>query len=297
MSAIKFSNAIKAVSICVFGWACAASSAQPLAEKLPSSVWLVNDHGQLMNIDPAQPDHIKHSFTLNGLVAEDTIIGIDFRVARGDLYGLADSGRIYKIDHSNGAALLVSGSEPLSQMALGPYGFDFNPAADKLRVVGKQNDNLRLHPDSGALVDFEKAKAGVQVDPKLAYDQDDVHAELQPDIVAAAYTYNAKDASLTTNYAIDRRRGFLVMQGTPEGAVPAVSPNLGVLYSVGDLGVGTLKDASFDISDIDNVALAGLLTNDSSITALYQIDLKTGVAHKLGTLADGEHITGLAIEP
>lgn len=265
--------------------------------KLPASAWVVNDQGMLLNFAPAAPSDIKRSFPIKGLVDEDALIGIDFRVARGDLYGLAESGRIYLIDHNSGKAELVSESGPLAQMAIGPYGFDFNPAADKLRVVGKQNGNLRLDPDNGALVDFDKTTDGVQIDPKLAYDQADQYVGQQPDIVAAAYTYHPQDSSLTTNYAIDRRQGTLVMQGTKEGHVPAVSPNLGVLYSVGSLQLGTLRDASMDISDIDNVALAAISSNDSPETALYRIDLDTGAAHKLGKIGDGEHVTGFAIEP
>lgn len=265
--------------------------------KSPTSVWAVDDQHILFNVNPEQPSVIVKSFQIHGLSKSDHIIGIDFRVARGELYALVDSGRIYRLDTQSGEATLIDGSEPVAEMAVGPYGFDFNPAADKLRVVGDRNKNLRLDPDSGAKVDFDKAQTGVQTDPDLAFDSQDQLAGEFPDIVAAAYTYNPNDSKLTTNYAIDRRKGMLLMQGSKEGTSPSVSPNLGVLYSVGPLGTGPVKDASFDISDVNNTALAAILPSDRLQTQLMKIDLATGQATPMGILGDGGHVTGLAIEP
>ncbi|MFD1382116.1 DUF4394 domain-containing protein [Rhodanobacter aciditrophus] len=264
---------------------------------LPKSVWAIDDAHRLINVNPAMPAKIQSSVQVTGLEMGDKVIGIDFRVAYGDMYALADTGRIYIINQKTGKATLVPGSSPVAHMAMGPYGFDFNPAADKLRVVGDKNSNSRLHPETGAVVDFNGSTAGVQLDPKLAYSDEDPYAGELPDIVAAAYTYNPNDSKLTTNYAIDRRHGNLVMQGTKEGVTPSVSPNLGVLYTVGDLSLGSIRDASFDISDISNVALAAVLSSQNSKTVLVEIDLESGRNHELGVLGDGVHYTGFAIEP
>jgi hypothetical protein len=266
-------------------------------DSMPKSVWAIDDTHQLINVDPRMPSKVKSSVQVTGLMANDKIIGIDFRVAYGDMYALADSGRIYVIDFQTGEAKLVPNSQPVEYMATGPYGFDFNPAADKLRVVGNKNGNLRLHPETGAIVDFNKADAGTQIDPKLAYAEGDQYEGHLPDIVAAGYTYNPNDSKLTTNYAIDRRNGMLVMQGTKEGVTPAVSPNLGVLYSVGNLGLGNIRDASMDISDVHNVALAAVLSSQQKETVLVEINLQTGDHKALGILGDGEHYAGFAIEP
>ncbi|WP_082866106.1 DUF4394 domain-containing protein [Marinomonas gallaica] len=271
--------------------------AAPTLSKTPTSVWGVDDHHTLFNVHPDEPSNILTSLQIKNLVEGDQLIGIDYRVARGDLYALANTGRIYRLDTQTGNAVLIEGSEPLAEMAVGPYGFDFNPAADKLRVVGNRNDNLRLDPDSGARVDFDKTTSGVQTDPALAFDHEDQFAGQSPDIVAAAYTYNPNDSKLTTNYAIDRRKGMLLMQGTKEGASPSVSPNLGVLYSVGNLGMGPLKDASFDISDVSNTALAAVLSVKETKTQLVTIDLETGMASPIGIFGTGSHVIGMAIEP
>ena len=271
--------------------------AAPQMSKLPTSAWGLNDQHVLFNVNPYQPDVVLKSVPLTGLLGEDKLVGIDYRVARGDLYGLANSGRIYVINTSSGKASLVDGSDVVPEMAVGPYGFDFNPAADKLRVVGNKNRNLRLDPDNGAKVDFDKITPGVQTDPNLVYDSQDLMAGEFPDIVAAAYTYNPNDSKLTTNFAIDRRNGKLLMQGTKEGVTPSVSPNLGVLFTVGDLGTGPLKDASFDISDVSNTAFAAILPVAGQKTVLMEVDLSTGMASKVGALGDGSHVVGFAIEP
>ena len=293
----KLKVSVKAVMMALISTVSVSAMAADATPKLPGAVWVIDDQATLMKLDPATPSDIQQSLEVTGLKEGDRLIGIDFRVAYGDLYGLANSGRLYIIDHSTGRARLIDDGQALPNQVFGPYGFDFNPAADKVRVVGERNHNRRLHPETGALVDYDAQRAGAQHDPDLAYDGEDQHAGKLPDIVAAAYTYNVRDSKLTTNYAIDRRLGMLVMQGSKEGVTPAVSPNLGVLYSVGSLGLGTLKDASMDISDIDNVALAALLSNDDERMKLYRLDLVTGHAEPLGVIGDGAHVAGLAIEP
>lgn len=290
----KFLPIALLITCTLSGTAISASSALP---KTPTSIWAVDDQHILFNLHPDQPSNVIQSVQITGLLEQDKIIGIDFRVARGDLYALVNSGRIYRLDTQSGQASLVEGSEPLAEIAVGPYGFDFNPAADKLRVVGHHNKNMRLDPDTGAKVDFDQQTVGVQTDPDLAFFEGDQQAGTFPDIVAAAYTYNAKDSKLTTNYAIDRRTGTLLMQGTKEGLSPSVSPNLGVLYTVGALNTGPIKDASFDISDISNTALAAIWPSDGQPTQLMKIDLESGHATRIGILGNGGHVTGLAIEP
>lgn len=269
-----------------------------LAEtKMPTSVWALTASDQLINVDPANSETIKHSVPISGLVETDEIVGIDYRVAYGDMYALAHTGRIYLVDTTSGAATLIEGSRPVTYLQGKIFGFDFNPAADKLRVVGHGDLNLRLHPDTGAVIDFDKASDGIQIDPKLSFDKDDLNADKKPDIVAAAYTYNNDNEKLTTNFAIDRGLDALLMQGTKEGTQPAVSPNLGILYTIGNLGVGDITDASMDISDINNVALATVTTKENVKTVLIQIDLETGKSTPMGILGHGDQVKAFAIEP
>ena len=65
--------------------------AAPKMSKLPTSAWGLNDQYVLFNVNPYQPDVILNSVSITGLHGNDQLIGIDYRVARGDLYGLANS--------------------------------------------------------------------------------------------------------------------------------------------------------------------------------------------------------------
>ena len=165
---------------------------------------------------------------------------------------------------------------------------------DRIRVVNDAGHNLRLHPDTGALVDGNPNEAGVQPDGRLAYDAADTNAGKAPAIVAAGYTYNKDNDKITTNYALDGRQGVLVHQGTKEGVQPAVSPNTGRLYTVGPLGVGPFDKATLDISDVSNAAYSAITAGGKSIW--YRIDLATGKATRIGTVAGGP-VVGTAIEP
>ena len=234
---------------------------------------------------------------MQGLPAGDKLVGIDFRVARGVLYALAQSGRLYTLELGTGQLTPVGSGTPPVALKGSAFGVDFNPAADRVRVVSNLGQNLRLHPDTGAQVDGENLRPGLQSDPYLRYAWSDVNHARAPEVVAAAYTYNPNDGKLTTNYAIDRALGVLVMQGSREGETPVVSPNTGQLRTVGSLGLGPLTDASMDISDVNNTALAAVRTAGNPKTQLHLIDLNTGKATLLGVVADGSPLVGMAIEP
>ncbi|AOG24220.1 DUF4394 domain-containing protein [Acidovorax sp. RAC01] len=264
---------------------------------LRESLVAVTASHELITFHAAQPDRVLERRPVTGLAPGERLVGIDFRVAKGVLYALAQTGRLYTLDLPTGALSPV-GSAPVAVPLQGAvFGVDFNPAADRIRVVSNTGQNLRLHPDTGAVVDGDAAVEGVQPDPRLRYGWSDVNARRQPDIAAAAYTYNPQDSKLTTNYAIDRALGVLVMQGSREGTEPVVSPNTGQLRTVGSLGLGPLTDVSFDIADIGNTALIAVRTPGDSRTRLHQVDLATGASRPLGTVGDGVALVGIAIEP
>ena len=256
---------------------------------------VTQDH-QLIRFNAGQPRRILDRKPLVGLPAGDSLVGIDFRVARGQLYAVSHQGRLFTIDTASGRLTRV-GSQDLPVTLNGrAIGFDFNPAADRIRLVSG-DFNLRLHPDTGTAVDGDSAAPGFQPDGRLAYEAGDPGAGRRPDLVGAAYTYNKTDDKLTTNYAIDRTLGTLVMQGSLEGVQPVVSPNTGQLKTVGSLGLGPLSDAAFDIADIGNAAFAAVRTTSMPGTRLFEVDLASGRARFIGTVGDGGPLRGLAVEP
>lgn len=250
---------------------------------------------ELIAVSAAEPGKITHSVKLVGLANEEQILGIDFRVAHGVMFALGSSGRVFNVDVGSGNLKPVS-ETPLALDGQ-RFGFDFNPAADRIRIVSDSRQNLRVHPQTGALVDATPDTDGVQPDAALAYADDDAGASLAPRIIAAAYTYNTRDEKLTTNFAIDANAATLVRQGSIEGEEPIVSPNTGQLRTVGALGVDAIADAHFDISDVTNTALAVFSTQAAPQPTLYRVDLATGAARMVGALGRGEALRGIAIEP
>lgn len=275
--------------------ACAALEPEgpPVAEK----VWAVTATHQLIAFNAGQPRRILERKPLTGLTFGESIVGIDFRVARGVLYALADSGRLYTLDTASGALKAVGAPPPQWPGRGSVYGMDFNPAVDRIRVVTEAGRNLRLHPDTNAMVDFDPVTEGVQPDPDVAFDSSDPNAGKRPALVGAAYTYNKRDDKLTTNFALDRTTGALLTQGSREGQANAVHPNTGRLFTVGSLGLASFEDAAFDIADASNKALAAIRTTADSMTRLYTIDLVGGRATLVGTIGEGGALRGMAIEP
>ena len=253
----------------------------------------ITEQGKLVRFDPAAPATAGITMDITGLMGDDeTIVGLDFRSAATNmgLYALSSEGKLYSIDPGTGAATMV-GTGDMAPMAITGLaaGFDFNPVADRLRVV-TGTENRRMHPDTGMVVDGDAAAAGNQVDGLLVYAAGDANFGKTPGIVAAAYTNPDADAATgTTNYAIDHLNDMLVTQGSKEGVTPAVSPNGGMLYTVGALGIDAGNETSFDIRKDGS---AWLVVRSK----LYQIDLTTGKATDKGTIAAGS-LRAFAVAP
>lgn len=257
----------------------------------------LTDAQSLITFRADAPGNILNTVTLRGHLPGERLVGIDYRVAYGVMFALGDQGRIYTVDVASGTLTPVS-EWPFALPLQGQqFGFDFNPAADRIRIVSDTAQNLRAHPETGALVDARPDESGLQPDGALHYVEGDPNHGLTPRLVAAAYTYNADDEKLTTNYAIDLATQALVRQGSKEGVEPVVSPNTGQLYSIGRLATPEVTDAHFDISDVGNVALAALATTATPGFGLYWITLETGAAEAIGPIGDGQVLLGIAIEP
>ena len=261
-----------------------APAPEALGPLRSETVVAVTDAAELIRFNAGQPQRILQRAPLRGLEPGDRLIGIDYRVARGVLYAVSASGRVYTLDADTAQLTRVGSGAPVV-LSGQHFGVDFNPVADRIRVVSDSGQNLRLHPDTGAVA---------ATDPPLRLAAA-AGAAKAVRIAGAAYTYNKQDSKLTTNFAIDLVSGMLLVQGSREGAVPVVSPNTGELTAVGTLGVGALEDAAFDIADINNAALAAL--RSGSRTRLHSVDLATGRATLIGTVGEGRGLWGMAIAP
>jgi len=224
------------------------------------------------------------STAITGLVAGDTIIGLDFRPATGELFGLGSGSRLYVIDPATGVATQRGSDGQFSVPPGQAFGFDFNPAVDLMRVTSDFEQNFRLIPTTGA-------RPGASNDTNLAYASGDPNFGLNVDAGGAAYTNSYFGATRTTLYDIDTAQNVLVRQGSFNG-VP--SPNGGQLSTVGPLGINptddlTRADTAFDIySPIPGVNVAfATLTFDATTSRLYKINLVTGAATQVNAFPIG----------
>jgi hypothetical protein len=241
--------------------------------------------GDLVRFDSATPETIASSVAVTGLQAGETLLGIDRRPANGLLYGLGSTSRIYELNTTTGVATPV-GATPFAPALTGiAFGFDFNPATDRIRVVSTDTTNFRLNPNDGAL-------AGT--DTLLAYTAGDSGSGLTPRVVGSAYTNNFGGTAVTTLFGIDSNRDVLVMQGGPNGTP---SPNGGVLTTIGSgLGFDSSDLMGFDISGTSGVAFASLTPPTGGASQLFTINLTTGTGTLDGTIGVGLTLTGLAAD-
>ncbi|WP_128543699.1 DUF4394 domain-containing protein [Larkinella soli] len=206
---------------------------------------------------------------VTGLQDGEKLLGIDFRPATGQLYGLGSTSRIYVINPEDGKARAI-GTGPFSpSLNSEAVGFDFNPAADLIRVVTAAGQNLRINPNTGMVV-------GNTADP-------DINGGSSPAVSAVAYTNSRAGVTTTTLYDVDPASDRLFIQNPP---------NNGTLVQVGPLGKDIAATAGFDISP-DNAHALLAFTADGK-AELGHLDLNTGKLHSIGSLGTGA-VIGLAI--
>nr|WP_297585127.1 DUF4394 domain-containing protein [Devosia sp.] len=205
----------------------------------------------------------------------DSLAGIDVRPADNMLYGVTLNGDVVTIDTASGAATVKSTlSEKLSSYEGAIV--DFNPMADRLRLMGLDGTNHRVNVDDGM----------VTVDGSLAYEAGDMHEGEAPAIVAAAYINSIGKPEATAMYDIDSTIVALIQQ---------VSPNDGTLKAIGKLGVDGGSSYAFDIQATEDLTNTAFLVVDN---VLHTVDLETGAAEAWGAIegVDGS-ITDIAILP
>jgi hypothetical protein len=233
----------------------------------------LTDNNKLVSFDDHNP--AASQFTdITGV--EGTLLGIDTRPADGSIYGISTANNIYTIDADSGLASYVSTlNTPFEGGTIS--GFDFNPVADRLRLVGDNDQNFRINVDTGE----------VTVDGTLAFGSGDANEGVNPNVTAAAYTNSFDGTASTQLYNIDTLLNDLALQNPP---------NDGTLATVGDLGIDFDTLGGFEIvsaTEGDNTAFT------VSDTTLYSIDLNSGAAYSLGEVGsiDPLNLQGLtAIE-
>ncbi|MBP6195253.1 MAG: DUF4394 domain-containing protein, partial [Methyloversatilis sp.] len=131
----------------------ALAAAEPVAAPGKEKIYAVTQSHRLISFNAGQPGLLLSDVALTGLDAGEQLLGIDYRVAKGDLFALGSGGRVFVVDVASGALQPVGATKFVPAPQGSRFGFDFNPAADRIRIVSDTRQNLRAHPDTGALVD------------------------------------------------------------------------------------------------------------------------------------------------
>jgi len=240
----------------------------------------LTDDGRLVSFKHTAPNTVDASVALSGMAGGETLLGFDIRPKDGLLYGITSNARIVTIDPATGAATVkatlaadaADTTAPYTAIAGSAFAVDFNPAADRLRVIGNAGQSLRINVDTGATTtDGAINRAGAA-----------------PVVTAAAYTNSYANAASTMLYDIDGASASLALQNPP---------NDGTLVNVGALGVAVQGEGGMDIAGGANgLVLAALRTAVNGPSSLYRIDLATGAATPVnGTATPATSVIGSGI--
>ena len=258
---------------------------------------------QLIQFDTATPGTITSRAFIAGLQVGERVTGMDVRPASGEVFAVTSANRMLIVDPATGAvrALGAALDPPFSGTL--PSGFDFNPTVDRLRLASTA-ENFRWNPVTFTSVD---SNPGGLFDPDTAVTfmvTDSNNGDI-PSIVGAAYTDNDNNgATATTLFDLESGNDVLVRQGAVDGnggdGPGGGSPNTGQLTTIGSLGVA-FDDGSFDVASgptgTGNVGWAALAQTTDTASKLYTVNLATGAATMVGTIAAGDKIGGLTILP
>jgi Domain of unknown function (DUF4394) len=232
--------------------------------------------GKLMSFNRGAPGTPVGTVTVSGLASGESLVGIDYRPADGQLYGVGSAGAIYTIDPSTGKATAkatlraaAGDDDPFTALAGTDFGVDFNPAADRLRVVSNTGQNLRINVDSGDTI------TDGAITPASGTAQ----------VTAAAYTNSFAGTTATQLFVLDASAGTLHLQDPP---------NNGTLGSGLPLGITASAVNGFDIDARNSTGYA--VVGAAAAATLYTVNLSTGVATGVGIVAGGEAIKGMALQ-
>lgn len=236
--------------------------------------------GRLMSFNRATPGTIVGSVAFLGMTGSETIVGIDIRPANGALYGLGSAGNIYVIEPSSGQVAIVStlrnvatNTTAFTALAGTNFGLDFNPVADRLRVISNTGQNLRINVDTGdTFVDSPIA-------PTTAV------------VTASGYTNAFPGTTSTRLFNLNMTTNTVDLQDPPNNGTQVTGAALGVMVS----GIN-----GFDIDARDNFGYAALTVGTTTqTTSLYRVNLSpavgTNAATIVGAIAGGDQIRALAL--
>ena len=221
--------------------------------------WGLTNNNQLLQLNAKSAGTTIATINVSGLGTSEKLLSIDFRPATGELYAVSSNSRLYLIDihHNKGNAIAIGSTAFSPALAGTSASIDFNPTVDRIRLVSNTGQNLRLHPETGAV-------AGVD---------GGINGGSSPSISSIAYTNNVSGASATELFDIDVNTRKLYKQNPP---------NDGTLSEVGTINVNFSGKGDFDINSDNSVILASFTVDGMS--KLYTLNTSNAQASFVANL-------------
>ncbi|MGL5143984.1 MAG: DUF4394 domain-containing protein, partial [Acinetobacter junii] len=208
---------------------------------------ILTANGMISSVDRSMPDKVVSNRKIKGLMSGDELVGIDYRPKDGKLYAVGLQGNLYTLNPNNGEAIFLrkliadpsdttDGNASFTQI-MGDANLitvNFNPAADRLRVISNTGQNLRINVDTGATI----TDGTINLATGTAA------------VVAGAYTNAFAGTGSTKLYSIDQNSDRIYLQNA----------NAGTLGNSTALGadINTNGGGGFDIDPVSNVGFAAL---------------------------------------
>ncbi|GAB2941268.1 hypothetical protein GCM10027048_02170 [Hymenobacter coalescens] len=260
----------------------------------------------LTSVNLASPATSQTRVAITGVAAGQTLVGLDFRPATGELFALGydpaaagNNARLYVLDQTTAVATPVGAAAVRLELggSMERIAFDFNPTVDRIRVAGTNDANYRLNPNNGALVDGDPNTAGIQPDANLAFVAGDANAGQNPYVAAGAYTNSYIGATSTTLYYIDEQRSQLLRSDNPNAGTLATVANISPVAGgnptpINAPGASTDLDIfAFGPNDEQAYLNVNNVNGSQFVSTLYRVNLSNGAT----TLAGAVFGTGLGI--
>jgi hypothetical protein len=272
--AFSSATALAVATLVACGGGSDDAPATPVAVNVGDTVALTAT-GRLVSFNRTAPGTQVGAVNVSGLGEGESLLGIDRRPSDGQLYALGSGGNVYQLDPSTGVATRKStlraaagDDNPFTALVGTSFGFDFNPAADRLRVVGNTGQNLRINVDNG------DTTTDGNITPATAV------------VTASAYTNSFAGTSTTQLFNLDTTAGRLQLQDPP---------NNGTLNSGLPLGVTADASNGFDIDARSNIGYAALRVGGETVLYTINLTATADAATRVGVIAGGEALRGIAL--
>lgn len=248
-------------------------------------------NNNLISFSSDNPSVIRSLATVTGLKTGQRIVGMDFRPVDRKLYALGqkpgtDSVNLYTINTETGVATVINDTTFKLTGVTGNISFDFNPVADRIRVISANGKSFRLNQLTGKLA----AK-----DSSLSYKTGDVNFGKSPFVGSCAYTRSFAGTKTTQLFDIDDSLNVLALQAPPNDGILATIGSIGISLNKADLTSDL--DIAFTASDSSNTAFFAANIGSESNDNLYTMNLASGATTLIGRIGLGSAVRDIAVLP